>query len=267
MISWPNHVSGSMAGSTSRLPLSNTTFGRPLYWPSHLPRTRLICVPTRDMGPAVFSAVAPPHRCSRSSHHSSGRLCWRGSVSHCRSLKPLASAVCGRHRAASPRSGLRSRAAVTETTLAREAGATVRRNVKLRDMNLIVEAADERSIKVLACGLPLQHGARAGSGHHSLERTHICPNCMPQRSDHQRRRVASCASGQRGEVLGTPRRWQVSLRCRRSGDGREVERRSDRRHRWPRFSTVSCSHPCSPMVRVLGVATWLTCLVSHECQA
>ena len=88
-------VSGSMAGSTSRLPLSNTTFGRPLYWPSHLPRTRLICVPTRDMGPAVFSAVAQPHRNSRFSLHCSGRLCWRGSVSHCRSLKQSASVVLG----------------------------------------------------------------------------------------------------------------------------------------------------------------------------
>ena len=72
-----------------------TTFGRPLYWPSHLPRTRLICVPTRDMGPAVFSAVAPPHRNSRFSHHCSGRLCWRGSVSHCRSLMQSASVVLG----------------------------------------------------------------------------------------------------------------------------------------------------------------------------
>ena len=32
--------------------------------------------------------------------------------------------------------------------------------MKLRDTNLIVEAADERSIEVLACGLPLQHGAQ-----------------------------------------------------------------------------------------------------------
>ena len=94
-ISWPNQVSGSMAGSTSRLPLSNTTFGRPLYLPSHLPRTRLICVPTQDMGPAVFSAVAQPYRNSRFSLHCSGRLCWRGCVSPCRSLKQSASVVLG----------------------------------------------------------------------------------------------------------------------------------------------------------------------------
>ena len=57
--------------------------------------TRLICVPTRDMGPVVFSAVAQPHRHSRFSLHCSGRLCWRGSVSHCRSLKQSASVVLG----------------------------------------------------------------------------------------------------------------------------------------------------------------------------
>ena len=36
----------------------------------------------------------------------------------------------------------------------------MRRNVKLREMNLVVEAADERSIEVLACGLPQRHGTQ-----------------------------------------------------------------------------------------------------------
>ena len=70
----------------------------------------------------------------------------------------------GRHRAACPRSGrLRSRAVPTEGTLARvcrEAGASVRCNAKLRDMNIAVSAADERSIEVLASGLPVHHGAQ-----------------------------------------------------------------------------------------------------------
>ena len=69
----------------------------------------------------------------------------------------------GQHRAACPRSGrLRSRAVPTERTLARvcrEAGATVRRNAKLRDMNISVPATDERAIEVLASGLELNHGA------------------------------------------------------------------------------------------------------------
>ena len=50
-----------------------------------------------------------------------------------------------------------------ERTLARvcrEAGATVRRNTKLRDMNVAVAAEDERAIEVLASGLPIRQGAQ-----------------------------------------------------------------------------------------------------------
>ena len=70
----------------------------------------------------------------------------------------------GRHRGACPRSGrLRTRALGPERSLARvcrEAGASVRCNTKLRDMNVAVSAMDERSIEVLASGLPLFHGAQ-----------------------------------------------------------------------------------------------------------
>ena len=70
----------------------------------------------------------------------------------------------GRHRAACGRSGrLRTRACPTERSLARvcrEAGATVRFNTMLRDMNINVSADDHRSIEVLASGLPLHHGAQ-----------------------------------------------------------------------------------------------------------
>ena len=65
----------------------------------------------------------------------------------------------GRHRC--PRSGrLWTRAVVPERTLARvcrEAGAVVRRNVKLRDMNTTVPVNDAREIEVLASGLPMHH--------------------------------------------------------------------------------------------------------------
>ena len=70
----------------------------------------------------------------------------------------------GRHRAACPHSGrLRTRAHAPERTLARvcrEAGATVRCNAKLVDMNIAVPACDERAVEVLASGLPLFHGAQ-----------------------------------------------------------------------------------------------------------
>ena len=72
--------------------------------------------------------------------------------------------VLGRHRTACPRSGrLRLRAVGPERTLGRvcrEAGATVRCNTKLRDMNVAISANDERSIEVLASGLPLHHGSQ-----------------------------------------------------------------------------------------------------------
>ena len=70
----------------------------------------------------------------------------------------------GRHRAACARSGrLRTRAVGPERTLARicrEAGALVRCNTKLRDMNVAVPAAEARAIEVLASGLPLFQGAQ-----------------------------------------------------------------------------------------------------------
>ena len=70
----------------------------------------------------------------------------------------------GRHRAACPCSGrLRSRALAPERTIAgvcREAGATVRCNAKLREMNVDVAASDERAVEVLASGLPLYHEAQ-----------------------------------------------------------------------------------------------------------
>ena len=70
----------------------------------------------------------------------------------------------GRHRAACSRSGrLKTRALAPERTLARvcrEAGATVRYNAKLRDMDLAVSANDDKAKEVLATGLPLYSGAQ-----------------------------------------------------------------------------------------------------------
>ena len=84
---------------------------------------------------------------------------------------PVPEAVCegcgalldvnDRHRAACPVSGrLKTRGAPTERVIARvcrEAGATIRLNIMLKDMNVGVKAGDERRIEVLAQGLPL-HG-------------------------------------------------------------------------------------------------------------
>ena len=115
LLSAPNQVSGNMAGSTTRLPLPNSTSGRHWYLLSRPLLTRLTC--------ALILAQLPA-------------------------------------RAACPRSGrLKSRAQAPERTLARvcrEAGATVRFNGMLRDMNVTVAATDHRGIEVFASGLPLQ---------------------------------------------------------------------------------------------------------------
>ena len=82
----------------------------------------------------------------------------------------------GRHRAACARSGrLKTRALAPERTLARvcrEAGATVRYNARLRDMNLAVTAQDDRAIEVLASGLPLFFGAQLAAGYYAQGRSH-----------------------------------------------------------------------------------------------
>ena len=70
--------------------------------------------------------------------------------------------LLGHHRASSPRSTLvKRRATPTERMTARvfrEAGACVRQNVFLRDMNVNVPAQDSRQIEVLAQGLPCHGG-------------------------------------------------------------------------------------------------------------
>ena len=87
---------------------------------------------------------------------------------------PLTEATCngchepldplGRHRAACTRSGrIKKRSSPTERMLAivcREAGARVKFNAYLRDINLGICGADERHIEVLAQDLPCFNGAQ-----------------------------------------------------------------------------------------------------------
>ena len=70
----------------------------------------------------------------------------------------------GRHRTSCMISGrIRKRAAPIEVMtcrVCREAGALVKSNVFLRDMNICVSASDERRIEVLAHGLSVRHGGQ-----------------------------------------------------------------------------------------------------------
>ena len=63
----PPPVSGSMAGSTTRLPLSNTIIGRPQCLPSLLLPIRPTCVPTQDLERARFCAARRQSQSSRCS--------------------------------------------------------------------------------------------------------------------------------------------------------------------------------------------------------
>ena len=93
-----------------------------------------------------------------------------------------------------------------ERTLARicrEAGASVRCNAKLVDMNVAVHANDERAVEVLASGLPLFHGAQLA--------VDITLRCALTASGTPRRRcgwhcVRGSTSGQRIEVCRAPLR-------------------------------------------------------------
>ena len=129
-----------MVGSTSRLQLP-----RLLYLPSRAPQTRLICVHTPEPGPATSFADVPRHLNSGSHPWCSGRLCARG----CGCLSCESTCECG---AALGRCGrLKSRATAPERTSARvcrEVGDTT------------VAVLDERSVEVLASGLPMHHGAQ-----------------------------------------------------------------------------------------------------------
>ena len=148
-----NPVSGPTAGNTMHPPLLNTTSGRSLCCASRV-------LPTRRIFGRTLGCPAP---------HLLRTLILE------RLRLPLF--VCevrcecgflvdgqGRHRVACPHSGrLHTRASAPERTLARvcrEAGASVRFNAKLVDMNIAVPANDARAVEVLASGLPLFHGAQ-----------------------------------------------------------------------------------------------------------
>ena len=98
----------------------------------------------------------------------------------------------GRHRAACPQSGqLKRRAVPTERTLARvcrEAGATVTRDVNLRDMNVEVSATDEERSKSwqLASRSTMGHSwpCTSHSGAQSLRSGHLGQPLPPSMEPH-----------------------------------------------------------------------------------
>ncbi len=145
---------------------------------------------------------------------------------------------CGRHRAACPRSGrLRSRAVATETTLARvcrEPGATVRRNVKLRDMWTSPSGAHSLLLELLA----------------PTQRSPMAPCCIA-RVRTKRRSIGNCRCHLIVVALETGGRWGDeavafidSLASARSRAAIPVLRGSAYwawRKRWVRMLAISCA--------------------------
>ena len=141
-------MSGRTVGSISRLPLLNTTSGKPLYLLNRAPLTRPTCAHILELDARMSCGDAPQDWSSHCKRLFSAPSCWRLRLPL---LVTEARCECGagldqrgRHRAACPQSGrLRTRAIPTERTLARvcrEAGASVRCNAKLRDMNTLRSA-------------------------------------------------------------------------------------------------------------------------------
>ena len=114
--------------------------------------------------------IAQRHPSSPFHPTSSGRCCSKDCGCHSRSLKPLCERcqapldMFGHHWGSCARSGrVKRRATPTKRMTARvfrEAGACVRQNAFLRDMNVNGPAQDSRNIEVLAQGLPCHGGVQ-----------------------------------------------------------------------------------------------------------
>ena len=116
----------------------------------------------------LLSVVIGKKGC-RGSGPCSGHSCLRGCSCHCKSRKRGEGChalldTLGRHRASCTQSGrVKKRSTPIERVVGRifrEAGAGVRQNVFLKDMNVQVAAEDARRIEVLAQDLPCYGGAQ-----------------------------------------------------------------------------------------------------------
>ena len=132
------------------------------------PRTTKLCVHRNEvLALRATSAACPrvrrPHFQLRSSVHCSWSACTlplHMDARFCKCGELLD--VHGHHRSACSRVGrLKARGTPAEVCMARicrEAGARVRENQLLRDLNVVVQADDQRRIEVIANGLPFWGG-------------------------------------------------------------------------------------------------------------
>ena len=132
---------------------------------------------------------------------------------------------CGRHRAACPRSGRLYRATAPKRTLAwvcREAGAMERTHAELGDLDTIDTVFDDRSIDILASGLPFHHGAQLAVDI-ILRSAHNIRGGVPSCFQSQRRRSGQGSARQRTEIPRALGWRSVSFTRRGTGDRRQME--------------------------------------------
>ena len=177
--------------------------------------------------------------------------------------------VVGRHRAACPRSGrFRTRAVVPERILARvcrEAGAAVRRNVKLRDIHhSACERCPRSRFRPQDCHAPR---SPTGSGHYPAKRRQCLRGGMCECSRCERCRVAQSTEGQgdqvRRVVKGIVASWSFRLRPADVG----VTKPSGSSTLWVQFVLVmplpGCSGPRSWLGGGGGPACWPFLVPGH----
>ena len=232
-----------MIGSTSRLPLLNTIFGRRL--PNHVPPTRPIFFLIRERDRATFGCPTS----SRFSPRCSGLSCARDCVcplhfteSGCECGAALDK--CGRHRGACPPSGrLKSQAERTLARACREAGGTVRTHVKLRDLNTTGRSRSSHQV----CRCTMAHNWQSTSPLDQLSRRHN----SGEGAGEQREQIHELLDGGRCQLVVVGLETGVEalnfIECLAFGRAREATpllRRSSFlgwRRRWTRMLSISCS--------------------------
>ena len=150
-------MNGVTAGNIGPLPFLIPTSGRRSCCKVGQLLAGLICGLTLGSTPAQLWRTVPRPRSTPYRRTCSGPSCSSGCSCHAR-LDTL-----GRNRPSCTRSGrVKKRATPIERVVGRifrEAGASVRQNVFLKDMNVQVAAEDARRIEVLAQDLPCHGGA------------------------------------------------------------------------------------------------------------
>ena len=176
------------------------------------------------------------------------------------------------------------KAVPTERTLARvcrEAGATVTRKVKLRDMNVQVSATDEREIEVVAAGIPIHHGAQlavditlksavTSVGAPRATAATVNGAALLQARRDKEAKYAELVTSERCRLvvvaLETGGRWSTEalefvadLASSRARDAPPVLRRSAFlawRKRWTRMLSVSCARAFATSLVVSHTDAW-----------